>query len=110
MARITVEDCLEKVENRFALAILAAQRAKQIFEGSPVLIESKGNRPIVNALREIAADKVRFMTDEDIRKAEEEKILQRERAAAATEPGQNFTETNRNGEGNHQSLNGDAAA
>jgi DNA-directed RNA polymerase subunit omega len=58
MARITVEDCLEKVPNRFELIILAAKRARQLFQGARPLIESK-NREIVTALREIAAGKVR---------------------------------------------------
>lgn len=58
MARITVEDCLEKVPNRFELVLLAAKRAKQLFGGARPLIETD-NREIVTALREIAAGKVR---------------------------------------------------
>jgi DNA-directed RNA polymerase subunit omega len=60
MARITVEDCLKKVESRFELVILAARRAKMIIKGAKVLVETD-NRPIVNSLREIAADKVKFI-------------------------------------------------
>jgi DNA-directed RNA polymerase subunit omega len=59
MARITVEDCLKKVESRFELVILAARRAKMIMKGAKPLVESD-NRSIVNALREVAAGKVRF--------------------------------------------------
>ena len=59
MARVTVEDCLKKVEGRFDLAILAARRAKMIQRGSKPLIET-GNKAIVTALREIAAGKVWF--------------------------------------------------
>ena len=59
MARVTVEDCLKKVEGRFDLAILAARRAKMIQKGSKPLIET-GNKAIVTALREIAAGKVWF--------------------------------------------------
>jgi DNA-directed RNA polymerase subunit omega len=59
MARITVEDCLRKVESRFELVILAARRAKMIMKGAKPLVESD-NRSIVNALREVAAGKVRF--------------------------------------------------
>lgn len=59
MARVTVEDCLEKVDNRFALVLLAAKRARQLNKGARVLVESK-NRAPVSALREIAAGKVRF--------------------------------------------------
>lgn len=58
MARITVEDCLEKVSNRFELVILASKRAKQLFKGAKPLLETE-NLEIVTALREIAAGKVR---------------------------------------------------
>ncbi len=54
MARITLEDCLVKVSNRFQLAILATKRAKQLLKGAKPLLESD-NREIVLALREIAA-------------------------------------------------------
>ncbi len=60
MARVTVEDCLEKVENRFQLVILAAKRVKQLYKGAHPLIESKNNRQVVTALREIAAGKIGF--------------------------------------------------
>lgn len=58
MARITVEDCLEKISSRFELVILASKRAKQLFKGAKPLLET-GNLEIVTALREIAAGKVR---------------------------------------------------
>jgi DNA-directed RNA polymerase subunit omega len=58
MARITVEDCLEKVGNRFELVLAAARRAKQLLKGAPPLVESD-NKEVVTALREIAAGKVR---------------------------------------------------
>jgi DNA-directed RNA polymerase subunit omega len=58
MARITVEDCLEKISSRFELVILASKRAKQLFKGAKPLLETD-NREIVTALREIAAGKVR---------------------------------------------------
>ena len=57
MARITVEDCLEKVENRFELVVLAGKRTKQLLKGSAPLIKSD-NKDGVIALREIAAGKV----------------------------------------------------
>jgi DNA-directed RNA polymerase subunit omega len=60
MARVTVEDCLEKVENRFQLVILAAKRVKQLYKGAHPLIEAKNNRQVVTALREIAAGKIGF--------------------------------------------------
>jgi DNA-directed RNA polymerase subunit omega len=57
MARITVEDCLEKVENRFELVVLASKRTKQLRKGSTPLVKSD-NKDGVIALREIAAGKV----------------------------------------------------
>lgn len=58
MARITVEDCLRKVPSRFELVHLAAQRVRQIREGSEYLVISPKNEDIVVALREIAAGKI----------------------------------------------------
>ena len=57
MARITIEDCLEKVGNRYELVHLTVKRVKQLRDGSDYLVRSK-NKEIVTALREIAADKV----------------------------------------------------
>ena len=62
MARVTVEDCLEHEENRFALVILAAQRTRVLMKGAPALVSSK-NRPAVTALREIAAQRVKYSTN-----------------------------------------------
>ena len=64
MARVTVEDCLEYVDNRFSLVHLAAQRTKQIYKGSTRLVECK-NRAAVTALREIAEGKARQAVEED---------------------------------------------
>jgi len=58
MSRITVEDCLQQVSNRFDLVMLASKRARQLFKGAQPLIESD-NREVVVALREIADGKVR---------------------------------------------------
>src|ERR1043166_380395 len=63
MARITVEDCLERVPNRFELVLLAARRAKQLLKGARPLVESD-NKEIVQALREVAEEKVRLHYDE----------------------------------------------
>lgn len=61
MARVTVEDCLDVIPNRFLLAMVASKRAKQLYKGAEPLIENKsGNKKIVVALREIAAGKVDF--------------------------------------------------
>lgn len=62
MARVTVEDCLDKEDNRFALVILAANRTRQIMKGAKLQIDPHRykNKPAVLALREIAAGKVHF--------------------------------------------------
>lgn len=57
MARVTIEDCLENVDNMYELVHLATKRSRQLFKGSDPLVKSK-NRVIVTALREIAAGKV----------------------------------------------------
>lgn len=62
MSRITVEDCLDKVTNRFELVLLASKRARTLFKGAKPLIDSE-NREVVVALREIAAGKVRKAAD-----------------------------------------------
>lgn len=59
MARVTVEDCLEKVDNRFALVHVASKRAKELYKGAYPLTKCK-NREIVTALREIAAGHVAY--------------------------------------------------
>ncbi len=66
MARVTIEDCLPKVPSRFALTILAAKRSRQLSAGARPLVVTK-NKPSVIALREIAADKVRFERDPEQR-------------------------------------------
>ncbi len=63
MARITVEDCLTKVTNRFALVMLVSKRAKQIMRGSKLLVAGRDNKPIVSSLREVAAGKVWYDMD-----------------------------------------------
>ena len=63
MARITVEDCLDKIPNRFELVLLAAKRAKQLLKGSRPLVETE-HKEIVTSLREIADGKVRMIYPE----------------------------------------------
>jgi DNA-directed RNA polymerase subunit omega len=58
MARVTVEDCLENVDNRFGLVHLSARRVRQLAKGAQRLVECD-NKDIVASLREIAAGKVR---------------------------------------------------
>jgi DNA-directed RNA polymerase subunit omega len=62
MARVTVEDCLEQEENRFALVVLASSRARTLMRGARPLVNAKNKAPVV-ALREIAKGKVRFHRD-----------------------------------------------
>ena len=63
MARITVEDCLEQIPNRFSLVLVAAERTKQLLTGSDELIDDdRSNKEVVTALREIAAGVVRVDT------------------------------------------------
>ena len=59
MARVTVEDCLENVENRFALVHISAKRSKELLRGSKPVYPCK-NREVVMSLREIAARRVRY--------------------------------------------------
>lgn len=58
MARVTVEDCIDKVESRFDLVLLAAHRARMISSGSPIEVERDNDKNPVVALREIADEKI----------------------------------------------------
>jgi len=58
MARITIDDCLEKIPNRFELTLAATNRARQISAGSASMVDIDRDKPTVVALREIAAGKV----------------------------------------------------
>lgn len=58
MARVTVDDCLKKIPNRFQLTLAATYRARQITMGSTPQVEAERDKPTVLALREIAAGKV----------------------------------------------------
>ena len=58
MARVTVEDCEDKVDNRFDLVLLAARRARQISAGAPITIERDNDKNPVVALREIAEETI----------------------------------------------------
>lgn len=68
MARVTVEDCLRNVTNRFALVLLATKRTRQLLDGARPLVKAKNKMPII-ALREIAAGRVRYrdeVSDEEV--------------------------------------------
>jgi DNA-directed RNA polymerase subunit omega len=60
VARITIEDCMKRVKNRFLLVNMVAKRVRQIREGSEYLVSAPKNEDIVIALREIAAGKVKL--------------------------------------------------
>jgi DNA-directed RNA polymerase subunit omega len=89
MARVTVEDCLEQVENRFALVLLAAQRTRQLMKGEePLLNNEDDNKEAVTALREIAAglvslDDMRRLRSENARAEAAERSALAENQAQA---------------------------
>ena len=58
VARITVEDCLDNVDNRFQLVLIATKRARQISAGSAILVDEENDKPTVLALREVAEGKI----------------------------------------------------
>lgn len=76
MARVTVEDCLEKVENRFALVLLVAKRAKQLIKGSHLTISKANNKHVVSSLREVAAGTVSFDQNQWVAMTPTEEIQQ----------------------------------
>ena len=77
MARVTVEDCLEKIPNRFALVVLASERALQLSRGATPGVDCD-NKPAVTALREIADGQVKFR--EDVKSVVVEFIIERRKA------------------------------
>ena len=64
MARVTVEDCLEHVENRFELVLLASKRTRQLVQGAEALVKWENDKPTVVALREIAENLINEETME----------------------------------------------
>ncbi len=64
MARVTIEDCLDKIPNRFKLVHAAAKRVRQYREGAEPLLKNTLNEEVVTALREVAAGKV-FVKDSE---------------------------------------------
>ncbi len=69
MARVTVEDCLDNVENRFQLVLVAARRARQLLAGAEPCVERENDKPTVLALREIAAG---FVTSAILEQSEQQ--------------------------------------
>jgi len=76
MARITVEDCLEVVDNRFELVMMASKRARQLANGVQSMIENAdaSDKPTVMALREIAARRIDNALIDEVEKAERERV------------------------------------
>lgn len=64
MARVTVEDCLEQVENRYELVHLSAKRSRQILRGSDAVVKCR-NKAIVTSLREVAAGLIHRAEEDD---------------------------------------------
>jgi DNA-directed RNA polymerase subunit omega len=92
MARVTVEDCLENVDNRFQLVLVATKRARQLANGVTPFVDWENDKPTIVALREIAAGKIGpSILEEQVRPDREadEGILEEEKAPvviAAAEP------------------------
>lgn len=77
MARVTVEDCLEKVENRFDLVMIASRRARQLQTGGKdPLVPAQNDKPTVLALREIAAGKISYsiLDEVEVRKSSDDEL------------------------------------
>jgi DNA-directed RNA polymerase subunit omega len=103
MARVTVTDCLENVENRFQLVLIAAKRARQLSMGAKPLVEEEDDKPTVIALREIAANLVDasilettniglFHDDEEIEEIDDEEAERLIAAALAETMASDITE------------------
>ena len=72
MARVTVEDCLDKTYNRFSLVMLVAKRAKQIIRGAEPTVKGTGNKEVVTSLREVAKGNVFFEPDLELGEPEDQ--------------------------------------
>ena len=82
MARITIEDCSEKIPNRFELVLAAAKRARQITRGSPLLVPYEKDKPTVIALREVAEG----LVDKSILEELPESVLAEDEAQEEASP------------------------
>lgn len=85
MARITVEDCLEVVDNRFELVMMATKRARQLANGAEPLVDPAHDKPTVIALREIAEQKISAEVIDEIDRAERERAEREAMEWAAAE-------------------------
>ena len=80
MARITVEDCLENIENIFEMVLVASKRARRIAHGADAMVELENDKPTVIALREIADGHITPSILEEIDQPQTEDLLQQEAA------------------------------
>ncbi len=88
MARVTVEDCLENVDNRFELVRLAARRARQLAQGKDPLVEPENDKPTVIALREIAEGLIDEQILDEAEAAEKSQFVENEAEDGAEESGE----------------------
>ena len=85
MARVTVEDCLQYVDNRFELVLLGSKRARQLASGRDSLVEWENDKPTVVALREIAEGKITpVMLEEESERSEAASTISDEEIRAET--------------------------
>ncbi len=90
MARITVEDCLEKIDNRFQLVLVATKRARQLAMGASPMVEEENDKPTVIALREVADGLVDLSVLDDVSAQEhigESLVSEEELVEGAAAPG-----------------------
>ena len=88
MARVTVEDCLDHVDNRFDLVLLATKRARQLMHGVDPLLPWENDKPTVMALREIAAGLVDDQVINPPEQVDVEMIIEDEELRAGGNPGE----------------------
>ena len=88
MARVTVEDCLDNVDNRFQLVLVATKRARQLAKGAQPFLEWENDKPTVVALREIAEDLVnaRILDEKPVEEVAEEQLVMPQEGAEAMAP------------------------
>ena len=86
MARITVEDCLDNIDNIFEMVLVAAKRARRVAHGAEPMVELENDKPTVIALREIAEDLVSPAILEEIEQPPTEDFMQTEPAEEVLPP------------------------
>jgi DNA-directed RNA polymerase subunit omega len=90
MARITVEDCLNVVDNRFELVLMATRRARQLENGVEPTVEPENDKPTVLALRELAEHTIDMSTIDEIDRVERERRDREAMEWAAAEVGEDM--------------------